>query len=429
MRKKLKSNSSSVNSYFPKSAHLHNVEYAPRGRLNRIAENLQSQGYRIRFYNLGNPPDFRIYAPEELPVDVCKNIHTAEAYSADFQGNFPPRKSVMQRCQRTGIEGVQVEDVYMTNGATGALTLALQALVTRDKTGVIFINPGYPGTMAIAQALGTKIYNVHTRPENNWLPDPDVIKSLVRKNKNIRAIIINSPHNPTGTVYPLDILQKIARIAVEHQLIVISDEVYDELIYNRKKKHIPIASLSDGTLFITICSLAKNWRACGYKGGWLFLSGSRSVKDRAQDYIQGMQTCLSWENCSNVLGQLAVQTSLDGKQSVLDLTKKGGKLWKRREALCKALKRIEGVELIKPDGALYIYFGIDKRIYTRITGDMQFCESLLNERHVLLVPGIGMNHPERIRPHHAYARTTFLDDPDDLVDFANDLRLFLEQRQ
>jgi alanine-synthesizing transaminase len=395
-----------------KSSKLANVCYDIRGPVMARAKQMEDDGHRIIKLNIGNPAPFGFEPPEEIVVDVIQNLRGASGYS-DSKGLFAARKAVMHYCQQKKIKGVGIEDIYLGNGASELIVMAMQALLEPGDE-VLVPAPDYPlWTAAVSLAGGTPRHYLCDEG-NDWLPDLNDIRGKITP--NTRAIVLINPNNPTGALYPEELLKEVVEIARQHQLIVYADEIYDKVIYDAAQ-HTSIASLADDLLFITFNGLSKNYRACGYRAGWLIVSGE---KRHAQDYIEGLNMLASMRLCSNVPGQTAIQTALGGYQSIEDLVAPTGRLSKQRDLAWEMLNAIPGVSCVKPKAALYLFPKLDSKMYP-IADDQQFILELLLEEKVLLVQGSGFNWPGQ-----DHFRVVFLPHEDDLKEAITRIARFLE---
>jgi alanine-synthesizing transaminase len=388
------------------------VCYDIRGPVMERAKQMEEDGQRIIKLNIGNLAPFGFEAPEEIQQDVILNMPNSSGYS-DSKGMFAARKAIMHYCQSKKIAGVGLEDIYIGNGASELIVMAMQGLLnTGDE--VLVPAPDYPlWTAAVTLAGGTPRHYICDE-QNEWMPNlADIRRNIT---PNTRAIVVINPNNPTGALYSEDILKEIIQIAREHQLIVFADEIYDKMLYDGAV-HTSIASLADDVLFITMNGLSKNYRACGYRAGWMVVSGE---KKHAQDYINGLTILASMRLCSNVPGQFAIQTALGGYQSINDLVAPGGRLAKQRDLAHQLLTAIPGVTCVKPKAALYLFPRLDPAIYP-VVDDQQFILELLEEEKVLVVQGSGFNW---IHPDHF--RVVFLPSTDDLVEAIGRIARFLE---
>lgn len=395
-----------------KSSKLANVCYDIRGPVLAAAKKMEEEGHRIIKLNIGNPLPFGFEAPEEIVVDVIRNMRDASGYT-DSQGLFAPRKSIMHYCQEKGIRGVSVEDIYLGNGVSELIVMAMQALLNNNDQ-VLIPMPDYPLWTAAASLSGGLPVHYHCDESAEWYPDLEDIRSKITS--NTKAIVVINPNNPTGALYPKEILEGILQIAREHGLIVFADEIYDKVLFDGNE-HISIASLADDVLCITMSGLSKNYRACGYRSGWMIVSGD---KRQAGDYIEGLNMLASMRLCANVPGQMAIQTALGGYQSINDLVAPNGRLTRQRDLAWKMLSEMPGVSCVKPKGALYLFPKLDRKMYP-IKNDEQFMLELLKEEKVLLVQGTGFNWPY---PDHF--RVVFLPHEEDLTEALGRVARFLD---
>ncbi len=396
-----------------KSAKLANVCYDIRGPVLAHAKQMEDEGHRITKLNIGNPAPFGFLAPEELVQDVIRNLPDASGY-CDSKGLFAARKAVMHYTQQKFIRGVQVEDIYIGNGVSELIVMVLQALLNSGDE-VLLPAPDYPlWTAAVSLSGGTPRHYLCDE-QAGWLPDLEDIRSKITP--TTRAIVVINPNNPTGALYPVELLREIVEIARQHHLVIYADEIYDKVLYD-DAQHTSIASLSEEVLCLTFNGLSKNYRACGYRAGWLVVSGEKS---HAQDYIEGLTILASMRLCANVPAQYAIQTALGGYQSIGDLVLPTGRLGKQRDLAYQLLTEIPGVSCVKPRAALYLFPRLDPRMYP-IADDQQFVLELLQEEKVLLVQGTGFNWP-----HPDHLRVVFLPHEDDLTDALGRLARFLER--
>ena len=395
-----------------KSTKLANVCYDIRGPVMERAKLMEEEGQRIIKLNIGNLAPFGFEAPEEIQQDVILNLPNSSGYS-DSKGMFAARKAIMHYCQSKKIMGVGLDDIYIGNGASELIVMAMQGLLnTGDE--VLVPAPDYPlWTAAVTLAGGTPRHYLCDEA-NEWNPDLKDLRSKITK--NTRAIVVINPNNPTGALYSDAILLEIIQIAREHELVIFADEIYDKMLYDGAK-HTSMASLADDVLFVTLNGLSKNYRACGYRAGWMVLSGE---KKHAQDYINGLTILASMRLCSNVPGQFAIQTALGGYQSIDDLVAPTGRLAKQRDLAYQLLTAIPGVTCVKPKAALYLFPRFDPKLYP-IEDDQQFILELLEEEKVLVVQGSGFNWP-----HPDHIRVVFLPIADDLTEAIGRIARFLE---
>jgi alanine-synthesizing transaminase len=382
------------------SNQLDGVKYEIRGPLARRAQELEKAGYEIIKLNIGNPGNFGFRAPETMRLAMIENMREADGYSHQ-KGIFPAREAVVMQYQTRGVMDVSVEDVFMGNGVSELILLSLRALLN-DGDEVLLPSPDYPLWTAATVLNGGKAVHYPCRPENGFVPDPDEVESLITA--KTRALVVISPNNPTGVVYPKAVIEKLARIAEKHHLVIFSDEIYDQILYDGAE-FTPMATVAKKTLCASFGGLSKVYRACGFRVGWLVFSGE---KDAAKDYLLGLDLLASLRLCSNVPGQWAVQTALGGRQSILDLTKPGGRLYQTRQALIECVAADPRLEMVTPQGAMY---GFVKIKDVPNFDDQEFALQLLERKHVLIAPGTSFNVPYNDR-----FRTTLLPDADTLRD-------------
>ncbi len=395
-----------------KSAKLANVCYDIRGPVLARAKQMEEEGHRIIKLNIGNPAPFGFEAPEEIIQDVIRNLPNASGYS-DSKGLFAARKAIMHYTQEKNIPGVGMDDIYIGNGVSELIVMAMQALLNNGDE-VLLPAPDYPlWTAAVSLAGGTPRHYICDE-QSDWLPDLDDIKGKI--NANTRALVLINPNNPTGALYPVAFLKEVVELARQHQLIVYADEIYDKVVYDGNE-HVSIASLAEDVLFITFNGLSKNYRAAGYRAGWMVVSGE---KRHAQDYIEGLNMLSSMRLCANVPAQYAIQTALGGYQSIKDLVAPNGRLTKQRDLAWSMLNDIPGVSCVKPKAAMYLFPRLDPHMYP-IADDQQFILELLEAEKVLLVQGSGFNWP-----HTDHFRVVFLPNVDDLSEAISRIGRFLE---
>ena len=395
-----------------KSNKLANVCYDIRGPVLQQAKRMEDEGLKIIKLNIGNLASFGFDSPEEIQLDMIRNLPNAAGYS-DSKGIFSARKAVMHYTQQKNIKGVTLDDIYIGNGVSELIAIAMNALLnTGDE--VLVPAPDYPlWTAAVSLSGGTPQH--YLCDENNgWLPDLDDMRAKITP--HTRAIVIINPNNPTGAVYPESVLREILAIARQHGLIVYADEVYDKVLYDGVK-HTAIASLSEDVLTISLNGLSKNYRSCGYRAGWMFVSGDRSA---ARDYIEGLDMLASMRLCANVPGQYGIQTALGGYQSIVDLVAPGGRLCRQRDLAYELITAIPGVTCVKPQATLYMFPRLDPEMYP-IANDQEFIKELLLAERVLLVQGTGFNWPY---PDHF--RLVFLPHEEDLREAITRIARFLE---
>ena len=395
-----------------KSTKLANVCYDIRGPVLARARQMEEEGHRIIKLNIGNPAPFGFEAPEEIVVDVIHNLRDASGYS-DSKGLFAARKAIMHYCQEKKIAGVGIDDIYLGNGVSELIVMAMQALLDNGDE-VLVPAPDYPlWTAAVSLSGGTPRHYLCDEGAG-WLPDLADIRGKI--GPSTRAIVLINPNNPTGALYPDALLREVIEIARSHQLIGFADEIYDKVLYDGAT-HTSVAALADDVLFVTFNGLSKNYRACGYRAGWMVVSGE---KRHARDYIEGLDMLASMRLCSNVPGQFAIQTALGGYQSIVDLVAPEGRLARQRDLAWELLTQIPGVSCYKPNAALYLFPRLDPKMYP-IADDQQFILELLLEEKVLLVQGSGFNWPT---PDHF--RVVFLPNVDDLREAIGRIGKFLE---
>jgi alanine-synthesizing transaminase len=395
-----------------KSSKLNNVCYDIRGPVLAHARKMEEDGHRIIKLNIGNPAPFGFEAPEEIVQDVIHNLPDASGYS-ESKGLFAARKAIMHYTQGKKIAGVQIDDIFIGNGVSELIVMAMQALLNNGDQ-ILVPAPDYPlWTAAVSLSGGTPRHYLCDE-QSGWLPDLKDIENKITA--NTRGIVIINPNNPTGALYPKETLEGIIEIARHHGLIIFADEIYDKVLYDGNE-HTSIASLADDVLFVTFNGLSKNYRSCGYRAGWLVVSGE---KKHATDYIEGLNMLASMRLCANVPGQFAIQTALGGYQSINDLVAPGGRLCRQRDLAWQLLTDIPGVTCFKPMATMYLFPRLDPRMYP-IEDDQQFILDLLIEEKVLLVQGTGFNWPN---PDHM--RVVFLPNADDLTESIGRIARFLD---
>ena len=396
-----------------KSSKLANVCYDVRGPVVEKARQMEDEGHKIIKLNIGNLAVFGLEPPDEIVQDMIRNLANAAGYT-DSKGLFAPRKAVVHYCQEKNIRGVSVDDVYLGNGASELIAMSMNALLD-DGDEVLIPSPDYPLYTAVVALSGGRPVHYVCDEQSEWMPDIADIRAKVTP--RTKAIVIINPNNPTGALYPDSVLQEIIEVAREHQLIVFADEIYDKTLYDGHT-HTSIASLADDVLFLTFNGLSKNYRSCGYRAGWMVVSGD---KRHAKDYIEGLNMLATMRLCANTPGQLAIQTALGGYQSIKDLVAPGGRLCRQRDLAHKLLTEIPGVTCVKPKAALYMFPKLDPKMYP-IADDQQFAYELLDAERVLIVQGTGFNWPA---PDHF--RLVFLPNSDDLTDAIGRIARFLDQ--
>ena len=383
-----------------KSSKLANVCYDIRGPVLDKARQMEDEGQKIIKLNIGNLAVFGLEPPDEIVQDMIRNLPQAAGYT-DSKGLFAPRKSVVHYTQEKNITGVAVDDVYLGNGASELIVMALNGLLDEGDE-ILVPAPDYPLWTAAVSLSGGKPLHYLCDEQSDWMPDIEDIRRKI--SPSTRGIVIINPNNPTGALYPAGVLLQIVELARQHRLIVFADEIYDKTVYDGNT-HTSIASLADDVLFLTFNGLSKNYRSCGYRAGWMVVSGNKKC---ARDYIEGLNMLASMRLCSNTPGQLAIQTALGGYQSIRDLVAPGGRLCRQRDLAHKLLTDIPGVSCVKPKAALYLFPRLDPKVYP-VADDQQFAYELLAEEKVLIVQGTGFNWPQ---PDHF--RMVFLPNADDL---------------
>jgi alanine-synthesizing transaminase len=394
-----------------KSNKLAHVCYDIRGPVLQEAKRLEEEGHRILKLNIGNPAPFGFEAPEEILQDVILNLPTAQGY-CDSRGIFSARKAVVQQYQSRGVLDVGIEDVYLGNGVSELIVMAMQGLLNNGDE-MLIPAPDYPLWTAAVSLSGGKAVHYVCDERAGWQPDLEDIERRITK--HTRGIVVINPNNPTGAVYTRETLEAILELARRHGLIVFADEIYDKILYD-DAVHVPMATLADDVLVITFSGLSKAYRVAGFRCGWMVLSGARH---RAGDYVEGLDILSSMRLCANVPSQHAVQTALGGHQSIDTLIRPGGRLYEQRHRAWELLNEIPGVSCTKPQGALYLFPRLDPEVYP-VRSDRQLVLDLLQQKHLLLVEGTAFNWP---RPDHL--RVVFLPYVDVLEDAIGRLRHFL----
>ncbi len=399
--------------FLKRSSKLDNVCYDIRGPVVQEAQRLEEEGFKITKLNIGNPAPFGFDAPDEIIHDVIMNLNNAQGY-CESKGVFSARKAIMQYCQEKKIKGVQMEDIFTGNGVSEMIVMAMQALLdTGDE--ILVPAPDYPLWTAAVNLSGGKPVHYLCDEQADWYPDiDDIEKKITSKTKGI--VIIN-PNNPTGAVYPKEILQRIVDIACKHQLILFNDEIYDKILYDGQE-HVSAATLSDEMLCITMNGLSKSHRVAGFRAGWMVISGNKAG---AEGYIEGLNMLAGMRLCSNVPAQYAIQTALGGYQSIQEYILPGGRLLEQRDCCYEMLNDIPGISCTKPKGAFYVFPKIDIKKFN-ITDDRQFVLDLLLQKKILLVQGTGFNWPD---PDHF--RIVFLPPVQELKPAIEELGDFFER--
>jgi alanine-synthesizing transaminase len=393
------------------SRKLENVCYDIRGPVLQEARRLEDEGRRIIKLNIGNPAPFGFEAPEEVIVDVVRNLPESQGYS-DSQGILSARTAIVQHYQERGIDGVDVDDIWLGSGVSELISLALQAMLDNGDE-VLIPAPDYPLWTASTCLSGGRPVHYLCDEASGWLPDLDDIRAKITP--NTKAIVVINPNNPTGAVYPEGVLRGIADVAREHGLVVLADEIYDKILYE-DATHTPFAAVAPDVFTLTFNGLSKAYRLAGFRSGWLMVTGP---KKHATSYLEGITILTNMRLCANVPAQHAIQIALGGRQSIRDLVLPGGRLREQRDAALAALREIPGVTCAVPRGALYVFPRLDPQRY-RIRDDQEFVLQLLREKHVLVVQGTGFNWPD---PDHL--RIVTLPRADDLTEAIGRIGEFL----
>jgi alanine-synthesizing transaminase len=395
-----------------KSNKLDTVCYDIRGPVHKEARRLEDEGHRILKLNIGNPAPFGFEAPEEIVRDVILNLPSAQGYS-ESKGLFSARKAIVQYYQSQGLFGVDIEDIYIGNGVSELIVMAMQGLLNSDDE-VLVPSPDYPLWTAAVHLSGGKAQHYRCDEESDWFPDLDDIKSKITS--RTRGIVLINPNNPTGAVYSKELLLEIIALCRQHDIILFADEIYDKILYD-DAVHIPAATLSDDILTVTFNGLSKSYRAAGFRVGWMMLSGNLKA---AKSYIEGLDMLASMRLCSNVPNQHAIQTALGGYQSIKELVAPQGRLTIQRDTCYELLNQIPGVSCKKPKGALYAFPKLDAKKFN-LRDDERLVLDLLKEKKILLVQGTAFNWSE---PDHL--RVVFLPHKEDLEKAITEFGEFLE---
>ena len=394
-----------------KSHKLDDVCYDIRGPVLREARRLEEEGHKILKLNIGNPSPFGFDAPDEIVQDMIQYVPESQGYS-DSRGLYSGRKAVMQYCQKKNIANVEIDDIYLGNGVSELIVMAMQALLNNGDQ-ILIPAPDYPLWTASVSLSGGKPVHYLCDEQSDWYPDLEDLENKI--NDRTRGIVIINPNNPTGSLYPQDILESLTELARKHKLIIFSDEIYDKIIYD-DAEHISTASLADDVLFITFNGLSKSYRVAGFRSGWMVISGA---KHKATDYVEGVELLASMRLCSNVPGQHAIQTALGGYQSINDLVAPGGRLCRQRDLAYDLLTDIPGISCVKPKGALYLFPRMDPKV-CRITDDEKMVLDLLIQEKILIVQGSAFNWPNA-----DHFRIVFLPREDELEYAISRIRHFL----
>jgi alanine-synthesizing transaminase len=399
-------------SLIKKSNKLEGVCYDIRGPVLQEANRMEEEGQRILKLNIGNPTPFGFAAPDEIIQDVIRNLPAAEGY-CDAKGLFAARKAVMQYCQQIQIENVTIDDVFMGNGVSELIVMCMQALIN-DGDEFLIPAPDYPLWTAAVTLAGGKAVHYRCDEDADWTPDLADIKSKI--NDRTRGILIINPNNPTGAVYPEDVVKSVVKLASENDLVLFADEIYDKILYD-DAVHYPAGRYAEDILCISFNGLSKSYRLSGFRSGWLVLSGA---KHKAKDFIEGLNILASMRLCANVPAQYAVQTALGGYQSINDLILPGGRLKRQRDQAYDAITSIPGVSCVKPKGAIYLFPKLDPAVYN-IHNDEQLVLDFLRQERILVVQGSAFNLPT-----NDHLRVVFLPREDDLQRATDGLGRFLK---
>jgi alanine-synthesizing transaminase len=390
------------------------VRYEIRGKLARRALELERRGYEIISLNIGNPYAFGFRTPETMRLAMIENLRNSEGY-VHQKGIFPAREAVVMQQQGRGVQGVTVEEVFIGNGVSELIDLSLRALLNPGDE-VLVPSPDYPLWTAAVNLNGGRAVHYPCRPERGFVPDPAEIEALITK--RTKALVVVNPNNPTGAVYPRAVLEAMARLAEKHRWVVLSDEIYDQILYEGAE-FVPMATLVHQTLCCTMSGLSKVYRACGYRVGWAAFSGD---VENAEEYLAALELLSSLRLCSNVPAQWAVQTALGGYQSIHELTRKGGRLFDSRQAILDGVARSKYLRLAKPMGALYSFVEVRTEILPDFD-DQAFALDLLEQKHVLVAPGSSFNVP-----YNNHFRITNLPEPAVLATVFERIEALLEAR-
>lgn len=397
---------------FKKSSKLDNVLYDVRGPVVDEAKRMEEEGQQVLKLNIGNPAPFGFSAPEEVIADMMHNVRNSQGYS-DSNGIFAARKAIMQYCQLKKIPNVSMDGIYTGNGVSELINLAMQALLDNGDE-ILIPSPDYPLWTACATLSGGRVVHYVCDEQSEWYPDIEDIKSKITD--KTKAIVIINPNNPTGALYPKEVLEQIVQIAREHELMIFSDEIYDRLVMDGLE-HTSIASLAPDVFCVTFSGLSKSHMVAGFRVGWMVLSGA---KEKGRDYIEGLNMLSNMRLCSNVPAQTIIQTALGGYQSVNEYIRPGGRIYEQREYVYQALKDIPGITVVKPKAAFYIFPKLDVARF-HIHDDEQFAYDFLRQKKVLVVQGGGFNWKE---PDHF--RIVYLPDLRTLQSAVEKLADFLE---
>lgn len=395
-----------------KSSKLEDVCYDIRGPVLAEANRLEEEGHRIFKLNIGNPAPWGFEAPEEILLDVIHNLPQSQGY-CESKGLYSARKAIMQYCQQIQIENVEIDDIYVGNGVSELVVMGMQALLENGDE-VLIPTPDYPLWTAATYLCGGRAVHYRCDESAGWSPDLDDLRSRITP--RTRAMVIINPNNPTGAVYPKAVLEEMLEIARQHDLVVFADEIYDKILYE-DAHHVPVGSLADDLLILSLNGLSKTYRVAGFRTGWMIVSGA---KHRAKDFVEGLDILASMRLCPNVPTQHAIQTALGGYQSIVEFLQPGGRLREQRDYAWQRLNAMEGISCVKPDGALYLFPKLDVKHFN-ITDDEQFALDLLRQEKVLVVQGTGFNWPS---PDHF--RIVFLPRIEDLEESLDRIEHFLD---
>ena len=399
--------------YYEQSAKLNDVCYDIRGPVMDEAMRMESLGASILKLNIGNPAPFDFHAPDEVILDLIYNLRSCEGYS-NSKGLFSARKAIMQYCQLKKIPNVGIDDIYTGNGVSELITMSMQGLLNNGDE-ILVPAPDYPLWTASVTLAGGKAIHYMCDEQSGWLPDIQDMRSKVTD--RTKGIVVINPNNPTGVLYPREILEQIVEVAREHDLILFADEIYDRLVMDGLE-HTALASLAPDLLTLSFNGLSKSHRVAGFRSGWLCLAGDKS---RAKGYIEGLNLLANMRLCSNVLGQSIIQTSLGGYQSCDEFLQPGGRIYEQREFIYNALKDIPGISVVKPSAAFYIFPKMDMKKFG-IHSDEKFALDLLKQEKILITPGTGFHWPE-----HDHFRIVYLPEMESLRKAARKLERFFGQ--
>jgi len=397
---------------FLKSQKLQGVLYDIRGPVLTEAKRLEEEGFKVLKLNIGNPAPFGFDAPDELFHDVILNLRNAQGYS-DSKGLFSARKAIMQDYQKKGVLDVDIEDIYVGNGVSELIVMAMQGLLNNGDE-VLIPSPDYPLWTAAVNLSGGKAVHYICDEESDWVPDVNDIAGKITA--RTKGIVVINPNNPTGSVYPVEVLEEIHRLAAQNGLLIFGDEIYEKIVYD-DAQHVSLATLCDDIMCITFNGLSKAYRAAGFRAGWMVITGRKSV---GTDYREGLDILSNMRLCSNVPAQFAIQAALGGYQSINDLVLPGGRLREQRDVAWKLISDIPGVSCRKPKGALYLFPRLDPERF-HITDDQRFVLDLLKEKKILLVQGTGFNAMDT-----NHFRVVFLPEKEVLSEAAQRLSDFLD---